>query len=45
MVKMNPKHMRNEKVLFVKPENINSRPPMPAVSIDTDATALNNESL
>ncbi len=45
MVKMNPKDMRKENILFVNPENMNSRPPMPAVSMDMDATALNNESL
>ena len=45
MVKMNPKDIMKEKMLFVNPENMNSRPPMPAVSMDMDATALNVKSL
>ena len=42
---MNPIDMMKEKTLLLKPENMNSRPLMPAANIDTDAIALRDESL
>lgn len=42
---MNPRDIINEKTSLPKPENTNSRPPMPAASMDTDAIALRDESL
>ena len=44
-VEINPMDIRKEKALLVKSENMNSRPLIPATSMDNDAPALNNKSL